>query len=257
MYRGNAAAILKLYPLSMSGVCGRLVAYPPNLAKYTAIDPYICPKWGRYIEGVDLTKSYTISHFYHFLENSMTKNTPEERAKNFITSVVSPDVLFDDPFARNKNFTSTTPQLPPSVTYDKKSVRFTIPEGKPLNIKAELYGIKASSVFLSMVNDPRYIQLYKGEAGSSASRTVRHHYIDPLPYDQEYILTTASKDTPGRESAQPWWNAHPLYAKPRTDVFNKKSVWETDDSRDPGRYPNITVTWYHDNYGLNFEPITK
>ena len=178
-----------------------------------------------------------------------------ERGKNFVASVVSPDVLLVDPFTRDKNSRTSTPQLPPNVTYGKKSVRFTVPKGKPLNIKAALIGIKASSVFLSMVDDPRYIQLYKGEANGSPSRSVLHHYIDPLPYDQEYILTTASKVTAGRESAKPWWNAHPLYAKPRTDGHKVKSVWETDDSRDPGSYPNITVTWFHDGYNPSFKAI--
>lgn len=206
----------------------------------------------RHILGLAFAFACSTSLLFAQHAQSVTK---KKRAKNFIASVVSPDVLLVDPFSHDKNFASTVPQLPPNVTYDKKSVRFTVPKGMPLNLKVELHGIKASSAFLSMVDDPRFIQLYKGEANSSPSRSVLHHYIDPLPYDQEYILTTASKDTPGRESAQPWWNAHPLYAKPRMDGFKKKSVWETDDSRYPGTYPNITVTWYHDSYDPKFEAI--
>ena len=49
IYRENSAAILKLaiYLPNMSVLYGQLAAYPPDLARYTAINPYIHSDLGR------------------------------------------------------------------------------------------------------------------------------------------------------------------------------------------------------------------
>jgi hypothetical protein len=167
-----------------------------------------------------------------------------ERIQNFVASA-TPDVLIFDPSANNPKSAISEPNLPEHATYDVKSVSWVVPAGRPVNIKVEFFGIKAHSVFISMPHDPIIIQLYKGESNGQASRQISTHYINPTTIDQEYVLTTASKDTSGRESGQPWWNNHPLGA-PVADGYQKKTVWETDDSRSPGEFANITVTWYHD-----------
>lgn len=180
----------------------------------------------------------------------------KDRVKNFTASCAfNPNILFVDPVLRDAKLRDVNePQLPGNATYKKGAVKFTVPKGKTINIRMDLQGVKALSVFLSMTDDPRYLQFYKGEAGSTASTALHHYDSDQLGYDQEYVLTSASKDTPGRESGQPWWNNHPL-GKPRTDVHKKKTIWEADDSRNPGTFGNVKVTWFHPDYDPMFQYI--
>jgi hypothetical protein len=177
-----------------------------------------------------------------------------ERIKNFVVSA-SADVILFDPRVHDEDFSTGSPELPQNATYDKKSVRWVVHAGHPLHIRVNFYGCKAQSVFLSMVNERQCIQIYKPQEGFPAQyHQMPPHYADPLPYDQEYVLTTASKDFSSREDLQPWWNNHPL-GRPLTDGFGKKSEWKTDDSRDPGTIANVTVIWYHDGYVPNFTYI--
>jgi len=174
-----------------------------------------------------------------------------ERIKNFVASA-SPDMLLFDPLANNPPFDGSEPPLPPNATYQIKSVSWVVPAGEALNINVEFTAIKAQSVFISMEDDSRYIQLYKGETNGVMSRLTSSYYADPLTHNQKYFLTTASKVTAGREADQSWVNNHPL-GPPRVDGFNKKTVWSTDDSRFPGQLANVKVTWYHPNYNLTIE----
>lgn len=149
----------------------------------------------------------------------------------------------------------TGPELPGNATYTIKSVRFTVPAHKALHITVEMYGIKAHSAFLSMTDWPGYHMIYKGEANSEPTRLERTWRFKPRENSQAYLLTMASKDTPGREASQPWWNNHPLTSSPVTDAHRMLSIWETDDSRYPASVPNVRVTSYHTDYDPAFVPI--